>query len=78
MTSTILFGCDGRRPAQYRGSGARRDVEQRNAILGALRNHVVLRNRIEGLEVHQHLIGLVDAGGTRWAALTSIEPIGLQ
>lgn len=46
--------------AEYRSSRARWDVEQRNSIFGALRNGVVLRNRIKWLEVHQHLISLID------------------
>lgn len=45
-----------------RSGGARRDVEQGNSIFGALRNHVVLRHRVKRLQVHQHLISLVDAG----------------
>ena len=52
---------DQQRTAQYRGSRTRRDVEQRNSIFGALWNHVVLRNWVKWLEVHQHLISLVDA-----------------
>lgn len=46
----------------HRSCRARGDVKQRNPIFGALGNHVVLRDWIEWLEVHQHLIGLVDTG----------------
>lgn len=46
--------------AQYRCSRAGWDVEERHSVLGALRNGVVLRDRVKGLEVHQHLVRLVD------------------
>lgn len=47
--------------AQYRGGGAGWDVEERDSVLGALGDGVVLWNGVKGLEVHQHLVRLVDA-----------------
>lgn len=49
---------------QYRCGGARGDVEERNPVLGALWDGVVLRQRVEGLQVDQHLICLVYTGET--------------
>lgn len=45
---------------QYRSRGSRWDVEERNSIFGTLGNHVILWQRSKRLQVHQHLVGLVD------------------
>lgn len=64
--------------AEYRGSRAGWDVEERDSVLGALRNGVVLRNRVKGLEVHQHLVRLVDAAiQTVTATLSCFKSVGI-
>lgn len=47
--------------AEYRSGRAWWDIEQRDSVFGALGNGVVLGKGVEGLEVHQHLVRLVDA-----------------